>query len=128
MQQQTKDIITEIDPDFLKYNDVSEDSMVIFGKNRNIMLISYQAASLKCLLNNSNFINFCREARYLVFDEAHFILDDSMFNKGINFFVQNFLQNDISMLKQLISNKDADALEQLPGISKKYAYLLIEYL
>lgn len=91
MQQQIKDLIEKIDPDFLKYNDVSEESMVIFGKNRNIMLISYQAASLKCLLNNSNFINFCREASYLVFDEAHFILDDSMFNKGINFFVNCFL-------------------------------------
>lgn len=40
----------------------------------------------------------------------------------------NFLQNDINVLKQLISNKDADALEQLPGISKKFAYLLVEYL
>ncbi|MCQ3907883.1 MAG: helix-hairpin-helix domain-containing protein [Mycoplasmoidaceae bacterium] len=39
-----------------------------------------------------------------------------------------FLQNDINVLKQLISNKDTDALEQLPGISKKYAYLLVEYL
>ena len=40
----------------------------------------------------------------------------------------NFLQNDVNVLKQLISNKDAEALEQLPGISKKYAYLLVEYL
>lgn len=40
----------------------------------------------------------------------------------------NFLQNDIDVLKQLISNKDTDALEQLPGISKKFAYLLVEYL
>ncbi len=40
----------------------------------------------------------------------------------------NFLQNDINVLKQLISNKDTDALEQLPGISKKFAYLLVEYL
>ena len=40
----------------------------------------------------------------------------------------NFLQNDINVLKRLISNKDAEALEHLPGIGKKYAYLLIEYL
>lgn len=40
----------------------------------------------------------------------------------------NFLQNDINVLKQLISNKDTDALEQLPGITKKFAYLLVEYL
>ena len=40
----------------------------------------------------------------------------------------NFLQNDVNVLKQLISNKDTDALEQLPGVSKKFAYLLVEYL
>lgn len=39
-----------------------------------------------------------------------------------------FLKNDINLLKQLISNKDIQALEALPGISKKFAYLLVEYL
>jgi len=40
----------------------------------------------------------------------------------------SFLRNDVSLLKQLISNKDTAALEQLPGVGKRYAYLLIEYL
>lgn len=40
----------------------------------------------------------------------------------------NFMKNDVAVLKQLISNKDQAALEQLPGISKKHAYLLVEYL
>jgi len=39
-----------------------------------------------------------------------------------------FLRNDVNLLKQLISNKDTAALEQLPGVGKRYAYLLIEYL
>ena len=39
-----------------------------------------------------------------------------------------FLKNDINLLKQLISNKDIQALESLPGITKKFAYLLVEYL
>jgi len=39
-----------------------------------------------------------------------------------------FLKNDVDILKQLISNKDLAALEQLPGITKKHAYLLVEYL
>lgn len=39
-----------------------------------------------------------------------------------------FLKNDVNLLKQLISNKDINALEALPGISKKFAYLLVEYL
>ena len=91
MQQQIIDIISEIDPEVLKYNDISKDNMVIFGAYKNIMIISYQCAALKCMLQDSRFLNFCLQARYLIFDEAHYILDDSHFNKGISFFMQTFL-------------------------------------
>ena len=40
----------------------------------------------------------------------------------------NFLQNDINLLKQLIISKKINELEKLPGISKKFAYLLVDYL
>lgn len=93
MQQQIKDIISEINPDFLKPYDISDENMVIFGrgKNRDIMIISYQCAALKCMLQDSIFLEFCSQARYLIFDEAHYILDDANFNKGISFFTQTFL-------------------------------------
>lgn len=91
MQQQITDMVSEIDPDALKYQDLSEENMVIFGSTRNIMLISYQAAAMKCALGDSRFLAFCQDARYLVFDEAHYILDDANFNKGINFFLNTFL-------------------------------------
>lgn len=91
MQQQIIDIISEIDPEVLKYNDISKDNMVIFGTYKNIMIISYQCAALKCMLQNNRFLDFCSQARYLVFDEAHYILDDANFNKGISFFAQTFL-------------------------------------
>lgn len=91
MQQQIIDIISEIDPEVLKYNDISKDNMVIFGTYKNIMIISYQCAALKCMLRNNRFLDFCSQARYLIFDEAHYILDDTNFNKGISFFVQTFL-------------------------------------
>lgn len=92
MHQQITDIISEINPEFLKYNDVSDDNMVIFGygRNRNIMIISYQCAAMKCMLNDSVFFNFCLQARYLVLDEAPYILDDANFNKGISFFCTEF--------------------------------------
>ncbi len=93
MQQQITDIISEIDPEALKYNDISKDNMVIFGACKNIMIISYQCAALKCMLQNNRFLNFCSQARYLVFDEAHYILDDANFNKGISFFEETFLGN-----------------------------------
>ncbi len=70
---------------------MSKENMVIFGRSKNIMIISYQRAALKCMYNDSDFLNFCSNARYLVFDEAHYILDDSHFNKGISFFIQTFL-------------------------------------
>lgn len=93
MQQQIIDIISEIDPEVLKYNDISKDNMVVFGAYKNIMIISYQCAALKCMLKDGRFLNFCSQARYLVFDEAHYILDDANFNKGISFFAQTFLVN-----------------------------------
>ena len=93
MQQQMIDVISEIDPETLKYDGISKENMVVLGPDKNIMIISYQCAALKCMLQDSRFWNFCSQARYLVFDEAHYILDDSMYNKGINFFVQTFLGN-----------------------------------
>ena len=77
----------------MKYQDLSEENMVIFGSYRNIMMISYQCAALKCLYPDTNFLDFFSHARYLIFDEAHYILDDAPYNKGISFFVQTFLEN-----------------------------------
>lgn len=91
MNQQVVDIVSEIAPDALKYQDISSENMVIFGLQRNIMLIFYQTAVLKCMFGDGNFMNFCSQARYIVFDEAHYILDDASFNKGINFFINTFL-------------------------------------
>lgn len=96
MQQQIIDVISEIDPEILKYQDLSEENMVIFGSYRNIMMISYQCAALKCLYPDTNFLDFFSHARYLIFDEAHYILDDAPYNKGISFFVQTFLENPFS--------------------------------
>lgn len=91
MNQQVIDIVSEIDPDALKYQDISNDNMVIFGSYKNIMLISYQTAALKCMFRDMDFLKFCLQARYIVFDEAHYILDDASFNKGIIFFINTFL-------------------------------------
>lgn len=100
MQQQITDIISEVNPEFIKYkyNEILHENMVIFGENDNlnIMIISYQCAALKCMLRNNRFLDFCSQARYLVFDEAHYILDDTNFNKGISFFVQTFLGKSFS--------------------------------
>ena len=96
MQQQIIDVISEIDPEILKYQDLSEENMVIFGSYRNIMMISYQCAALKCLYPDTNFLDFFSHARYLIFDETHYILDDAPYNKGISSFVQTFLENPLS--------------------------------
>ena len=91
LSQQILDMVKSIDPDAHQYQDLSKENMVIFGPQRNIMLISYQKAALKCILGDQNFLQFCTEARYFVFDEIHYILDDSKINKGIHFFVKFFL-------------------------------------
>ena len=91
MQQQITDIVNEIDHDALKYQDFSDEGMVTFGSRKNIMIISYQTAAVKCALGDSRFLDFCNTAKYLIFDEAHYMLDDAPFNKGINFFINTFL-------------------------------------
>lgn len=91
MQQQITDIIAEVGPQHLKFMDLSNESEIYCGDSSNIMIISYQTAALKCLTEEKHFIQFCTEAKYLIFDEAHYILDDAPFNKGINFFVNTFL-------------------------------------
>ena len=102
MQQQIIDVISEIDPEILKYQDLSEENMVIFGSYRNIMMISYQCAALKCLYPDTNFLDFFSHARYLIFDEAHYILDDAPYNKGISFFVQTFLENQFPAATKIL--------------------------
>ena len=97
LKQQTIDMINEINPEALKYNDIrqSEDSMYIFGRKGtvpNIMIITYQAVAIKCLHNDPMLLNFCMNAGYFIYDEIHYILDDSMFNKGISIFADNFLR------------------------------------
>lgn len=58
--------------------------MVVFGRHKNIMLISYQKAALKLLCGDNYFMKFLNRSRYVVFDEAHYLIDDSDFNKGVN--------------------------------------------
>ncbi len=119
MQQQIIDIISEIDPEVLKYNDISKDNMVIFGAYKNIMIISYQCAALKCMLQDSRFLNFCLQARYLIFDEAHYILDDANFNKGISFFAQTFLGKSFpNATKIFMSGTMKEIYEYVQMISK----------
>lgn len=119
MQQQIIDIISEIDPEALKYDDISKDNMVIFGAYKNIMIISYQCAALKCMLKNSRFLHFCSQARYMVLDEAHYILDDTGFNKGISPFVQTFLGNSFpNATKIFMSGTMEEIYEYVQMISK----------
>ena len=91
MQQQIVDIVSEIDPDVLKYQDVVNDGLIVFGAYKNFMIVSYQTAAIKCALEDQMFLTFCNSARYLIFDEVHYILDDAGFNKGINFVVNYFM-------------------------------------
>lgn len=121
MQQQIIDIISEIDPEALKYNDISKDNMVIFGAYKNIMIISYQCAALKCMLRNNRFLDFCSQARYLIFDEAHYILDDANFNKGISFFAQTFLGNSFLNATKIFMSGTMEEIYEYVQIATKFS-------
>ena len=91
LSQQIKDVVGSIDAEALKYNHDNSDNMIIFGENNQFMLVSYQAAAQKLLSNDWRFSNYIAQAEYIVFDEAHYLLDDSSFNRGINTIVKKLL-------------------------------------
>lgn len=96
MRQQTHELVSEISPS--KYDaqkiKLSEGKELYFGESDNILLISYQTASIKIALHDKTFLDFVAQAKYLIFDEIHYILDDANFNNGISFFVNYFFPNE----------------------------------
>ncbi len=104
LSQQKIDLINSIDSQSAIYKDLEgtykSENMVVFGKHRNIMLISYQKAALKLLCGDNYFMGFLYHSRYVVFDETHYLIDDSDFNKGVNIIADylimpNMLNNQI---------------------------------
>ncbi|MDE6834270.1 MAG: DEAD/DEAH box helicase, partial [Ruminococcus sp.] len=94
MTQQTIRMIEEYDKEAFKYNSKEEfqnDNIITFGSHRNIMIISYQKAALKLLTGDNRFMDFLSRVRYAVFDEAHYLIDDSLFNKGVNIVANSLL-------------------------------------
>ena len=94
MTQQTIKMIEEFDQEAFSYQSIEgyqHENMMIFGRHRNIMIISYQKAALKLLMNDGRFMEFLKNVRYAVFDEVHYLIDDSLFNKGVNIISENIL-------------------------------------
>lgn len=79
------------------------------------------------VLNNKN--SFIEEYYgFNKYDEKEFFINCIAINGIGPKTAINILKNDLQLLKKLISNKDLEGLEQLNGITKKYSYLLVEYL
>lgn len=80
-----------------------------------------------CYITNKNSFN---EEFYgfKIYEEKQFFLNCIAISGIGPKTAMNFLQNDINLLKQLIINKKINELEKLPGVSKKFAYLLVDYL
>ena len=108
LSQQRIDLINSIDPQAMMYHNLEKnyksENMIIFGKHENIMLISYQKAALKLLGGDIHFIEFLKRSKYIVFDEVHYLIDDSDFNKGVNIIAEYLIQNYITPEGQLLSN------------------------
>ncbi len=128
LMQQIIDIISEIDPESLKYKDISKDNMVIFGPYKNIMIISYQCAALKCMLQDGRFLNFCSQARYLIFDEAHYILDNAYFNKGISFFAQTFLGTFFPKATKILMSGTMEEIYEYTQLINRFPKELVDMI
>ncbi|MBE6861178.1 MAG: DEAD/DEAH box helicase [Ruminococcus sp.] len=108
LSQQKIDLINSIDPQAAIYKDLEgtykSENMVVFGRHKNIMLISYQKAALKLLCGDNYFMDFLNLSRYVVFDEVHYLIDDSDFNKGVNTIADNLIQCYRTSEGQLLPN------------------------
>lgn len=108
LNQQIKDLLDEdISDDYCEniikvFN--SENSMIL-GKKGNIMIVSYQKAALNILYKNKEFLKFLSKTRYIVFDEIHYLLDDSYFNKSVNIIVKNLVKKESPFKKQKLHPK-----------------------
>lgn len=104
MTQQTIRMIEEFDQEAFSYQSIEEyqhENMMIFGKHRNIMIISYQKAALKLLMNDGRFMEFLKNVHYAVFDEVHYLIDDSLFNKGVNIVADYLLSVPFRMFNNI---------------------------
>lgn len=110
LSQQKIEMIKDIDADSLKYQDIDKDNMIIFGAKRNIMLISYQKAALKLLYGDKNFFDFLSKVRYAVFDEIHYLIDDSEFNKGVN-----LISDYLIVPKFMVNSESSNELKLAPN-------------
>lgn len=108
LSQQKMDLINSIDPQAAIYKDLEgtykSESMVVFGRHKNIMLISYQKAALKLLCGDNYFKDFLNCSRYVVFDEAHYLIDDSDFNKGVNIIADYLIMPNV-LNNQIVPNQ-----------------------
>lgn len=108
LSQQKMDLINSIDPQAAIYKDLEgtykSESMVVFGRHKNIMLISYQKAALKLLCGDNHFKDFLNRSRYVVFDEAHYLIDDSDFNKGVNIIADYLIMPNV-LNNQIVPNQ-----------------------
>ena len=138
LSQQKIDLINSIDSQAEIYKDLKgtykSENMVVFGKHRNIMLISYQKAALKLLCCDNYFMDFLYHSRYVVFDETHYLIDDSDFNKGVNIIADylimpNMLNNQI-VPNQFMPNATrifmSGSMEELFVIFQMWQYNFID--
>ncbi len=108
LSQQKMDLINSIDPQAAIYKDLEGtyklENMVVFGRHKNIMLISYQKAALKLLCGDNYFMDFLNRSRYVVFDEVHYLIDDSDFNKGVNIIADYLIMPNV-LNNQIVPNQ-----------------------
>ncbi len=118
MKQQTLMLINSFDDEVFKYNSIESyqsENMLIFGRSKNVMIISYQKAALKLLTGDRRFIDFLSKVRYAVFDEAHYLIDDSPFNKGVNIVADALL---FYPAQQFYSQTNFPVMPYMPNATK----------
>lgn len=92
--------------------------------NNNFMLISYQQAAISIITHNKEVINYLSEVQYAVFDEVHYLLDDSPFNKGVNIIMDELVNKNSksNLLKNAVRIFMSATMEEMLIILRKQGY------
>lgn len=124
MSQQKKEFIENI---FSNNGfNLSFENPYFVNNNNSVMLISYQYASKLIqqiqsginTMDTATFSDFLQSARYFVFDEIHYLIDDAQFNKEISFFTNFIFNSKFSSTKIFMSG----SMEEVYLYLKKYFY------
>ena len=97
--------------------------------NDTVMLVTYQYAASRLQKRKKKFINALSEAKYVVFDEIHYLLDDASYNKSVNYILDYLIvkKNSAIMMPKATKIFMSATMEEMLILFYKLGYAFDNY-